>query len=302
MERYTDLVLLFFTYSFLGWCIEVTLKYIQFHRFINRGFLAGPLLPIYGSGALLITLAVNSVLRFESSYGTIFALSFFLCGAVEYLASFFMEKRFHARWWDYSHKPMNLHGRIWIGNLLLFGLGGVAIIKLINPALFRLFASVRPAFRQWLAMALLAIFAADYVVTHFVLKLIKTGVESSQADSTEQISREVRLLLSDRSYFYRRFVDAYPDVIYRTERITARMAEIRAETERLRREAEARIESRREQLAASLEPTGSIKNTVIDRQQELIGLLYDETSATDQMKRLKRDIDSEMNRLRNRRF
>ena len=302
MERYADLVLLFFTYSFLGWCIEVTLKYIQFHRFINRGFFTGPLLPIYGSGALLITLAVKNVLRFESSYGTTFALSFFLCGAVEYLASFFMEKRFHARWWDYSHKPMNLHGRIWIGNLLLFGLGGVAVVKLINPALFRLFASVRPAFRQWLAMALLAVFAADYAVTHFVLKLIKTGVESSQADSTEQISREVRLLLSDRSYFYRRFVDAYPDVIYRTERITARMAEIRAETERLRKEAEARIESGREQLAASLEPTGSIKNTVICRQQELIGLLYDETSATDQMKQLKRDIETDMNRLKNRRL
>ena len=302
MERCIDLALLFFAYSFLGWCIEVTLKYIQFHRFINRGFFTGPLLPIYGFGALLITLTANNMPRFESSYGTTFVLSFFLCGAVEYLVSFFMEKRFHARWWDYSHKPMNLHGRIWIGNLLLFGLGGVAIIYLINPLLYRLFAFVRPAVRQWLAVALLAVFAVDYVVTHFVLKLIKTGVESSQADSTEQISREVRLLLSDRNYFYRRFVDAYPDVIYRTERITARIAQIHAETERLRREAEARIESGREQLAASLEPTGSIKNTVIHSQQELIDLLYDETTATDQMKRLKRDIDSEMNRLKNRRL
>ena len=53
-ERLINLILLFFSYAFIGWCIEVTLKFIQFHRFINRGFLSGPWLPIYGSGAVLI--------------------------------------------------------------------------------------------------------------------------------------------------------------------------------------------------------------------------------------------------------
>lgn len=301
MDRIVDMVLLFFAYSSLGWVIEVTLKYIQFHRFINRGFFTGPLLPIYGSGALMITLAIGDVSRFDSSYGTTFLVSFFLCGAIEYLASYFMEKRYHARWWDYSKKPMNLHGRIWIGNLMLFGLGGVAIIHIINPLLYRLMDGVSLTARMWLAGGLLAVFAADYVITHFVLKLIKTNVERSQADNTEQISREVRLLLGDRSYFYRRFADAYPDVIYRTERISARMAQIKAETERLRREAEARIESGREQLAATLEPAGAIKNAVIERQTELIDMLYSENRATEAMKKLKEEIDGNLNRLRNRR-
>ena len=74
-------------------------------------------------------------------------------------------------------------------------------------------------------------------MSHFVLKLVKTSVELSEADDTEAISKEVRLLLSDRSVFHRRFAEAYPEVIYRTERIAARMEEIRAETERLRQEA-----------------------------------------------------------------
>lgn len=65
MEIFINLILLFFSYSLLGWCIEVTLKYFQFHRFINRGFLTGPVLPIYGSGATLITLAVENLSRFE---------------------------------------------------------------------------------------------------------------------------------------------------------------------------------------------------------------------------------------------
>lgn len=79
-ESLINLILLFFAYAFLGWCIEVTLKYFQFHRFINRGFLTGPWLPIYGSGAALITIAVKGLSPLESSVGTTFMVSFILCG------------------------------------------------------------------------------------------------------------------------------------------------------------------------------------------------------------------------------
>ena len=300
MEALTNLVLLFFAYSFLGWCIEVTLKYIQYHRFINRGFFTGPICPIYGSGAALITLAVSFLSPVESAYGTTFALSFVLCGAVEYFTSYFMEKRFHARWWDYSQKPMNLHGRIWIGNLILFGLGGVAIIHLINPLLYRLFALVSLDARRILAAALLAVFAADYVMTHFVLKLVKNSVESSEADSTEAINREVRLLLSDRNIFYRRFADAYPEVIYRTERINARLAALREESERIRREAEQRLEEQKAQLISAMEPAAMIRTTLIDQQGRLIDLLYDEQNASEPEKALKREIEANQARLESR--
>ena len=300
MEALTNLVLLFFAYSFLGWCIEVTLKFIQYHRFINRGFFTGPICPIYGSGAALITLAVSFLSPVESAYGTTFALSFVLCGAVEYFTSYFMEKRFHARWWDYSQKPMNLHGRIWIGNLILFGLGGVAIIHLINPLLYRLFALVSLDAQRILAAALLAVFAADYVMTHFVLKLVKNSVESSEADSTEAINREVRLLLSDRNIFYRRFADAYPEVIYRTERINARLAALREESERIRREAEQRLEEQKAQLISAMEPAAMIRTTLIDQQGRLIDLLYDEQNASEPEKALKREIEANQARLESR--
>ena len=297
MKYIINLILLFFAYSLLGWCIEVTLKYIQFHRFINRGFFAGPVLPIYGSGAALITLAVGGLSRFESGYGTTFALSFVICGTLEYLTSFFMEKRFHARWWDYSRKPMNLHGRVWIGNLLLFGLGGVAIVHIFNPLLYRALDAASAAAKEVAALILLAVFAADYVLSHFVLKLVKIGVESSEADDTEEIRKEVCLLLSDRSVFHKRFADAYPDVIYRTERINARLAEVKAETERLRREAEQHLEERREAVADRLEPATLIKSDIIGKQDALIALLYDERTASGEMKTLKAEIDREKQRL-----
>ena len=300
MDYAINLILLFFAYSLLGWCIEVTLKYIQFHRFINRGFLTGPICPIYGSGAALITLIVGGLSRLESGYGTTFALSFLICGAVEYLTSYCMEKRFHARWWDYSQKPMNLNGRVWIGNLVLFGLGGVAIIHIINPLVNRVLDTIPFSLKSIVACILIAVCAADLVLTHFILKLVKTGVESSEADNTEEIRKEVYLLLSDKSIFYKRFADAYPNVIYRTERINARIAEVKAETERHRREAEQRLEERREIVAEKLEPATLIKSEIISRQDALIGLLYDAQTASEEMKSLKADIDREKERLESR--
>ena len=306
-EYFVNLILIFFAFSLVGWCIEVTLKYFEFGRFINRGFLTGPWLPIYGTGAVLCTVGVQGLAPLESGYGTTFVICFVLCGTLEYMTSFVMEKRFHARWWDYSKKPMNLHGRVWIGNLVLFGLGGVLIVHVFDPLLFRLFALISLPVRELTASVLSAVIAADFVMSHFVLKLVKTGVEQSQADNTEQISREVRLLLSDRSVFHRRFADAYPEVIYCTERVAARMEAIRLESERLRREAERRaadvgqrLEAGREQIAARLEPTAMLKSDVIEKQTELIGLLYDEGSATDEMRKLKREIDTDLMRLQDR--
>ena len=291
-DSLVNLVLLFFAYAFLGWCIEVTLKYFQFHRFINRGFLTGPWLPIYGSGAALITVVIKGLAPLEFSVGTTFIVSFLLCGFLEYMTSYVLEERFHARWWDYSQKPMNLQGRVWIGNLILFGLGGVVIVDLINPLLLHLSEHMSFPLREIMAFSLSAVFIADYVMSHFVLKLVKSGVESSDADETEAISKEVRLLLSNRSVFYRRFADAYPEVIYKTERIAKRMEEIQVEMERLRQEAEARVVQMRQEVAENLEPTRSVKNEIIEKQDALIGMLYREEDASPETQKLKREIES----------
>jgi hypothetical protein len=146
----------------------------------------------------------------------------------------------------------------------------------------------------------LAVFVADYILSHFVWKMVKVGVENSEADDTEAIRKEIYLLLSDKSVFHKRFADAYPDVIYRTERINARIAEVKAETERLRRVAEQRVEERRELVTNCLEPTTLIKSEIIDRQDTLIRMLYDEQSASEEMKTLKEDIDRDKKRLEER--
>lgn len=302
MEYWINIALLFFIYGFAGWCMEVFLKYRQYHRFINRGFLTGPLLPIYGSGVVLITVVVGNLSSVESGLIMTFTLSFVICGVVEYLTSLILEKIFHARWWDYSTKPMNLHGRVWIGNLILFGLAGVAIMHISNPLIYRILGYIPLRAREVIAVVLLAIVSADFVVSYFVLKLVKIGVDSSEADNTEEISKEVRQLLTNRSYFHKRFADAYPEVVYRTERVQKRLAEIKAEAERIRMEAEKRRDERAEKVAASLEPVYMIRADLIGKQDELIGMLYDEAAADDKMRELKAEIDRQKKRLESRPF
>ena len=300
MEYWIDILLLFFMYAFAGWCIEVILKYNQYHRFINRGFLTGPLCPIYGCGAVLITITVGGLADIESGLVMTFALSFVICGTVEYLTSLFLEKIFHARWWDYSGKPMNLHGRVWIGNLLLFGLGGVAIIHILNPLYYRALASLSMRTREVLASVLAAVITADFSVSYFVLKLVKVGVDSSEADNTEEISKEVRQLLTNRSYFHKRFVEAYPEVVYRTDRVQSRIEAVKAEAERIRREAEKRFDEGVEKMASTLEPSYIIRSELIGKQDELIAMLYNEQLASEEMKNLKAEIERQKTRLENR--
>ena len=300
VEDILHLILMFFFYSFLGWCMEVVLKYIQLHRFVNRGFYTGPVCPIYGSGAVLITLVVHWLSPLESAVGTTFAISFLLCGALEYFTSLVMEKRFHARWWDYSQKPMNLHGRVWIGNLVLFGLGGVAVVHLMNPVLLESLAGFSIMAQEIVACVLLALFAADYVLTHFMMKLVKTGVESSEADSTEALNKEIRLLLSDRNVFYRRFADAYPDVIYRTERIKSRLDAVREESDRILAEAEKQLSDQRQKIISRAEPSTLVRISIMNKQERLIAMLYDEASATPEMREMKKEIDRDRLRLESR--
>ena len=134
-------------------------------------------------------------------------------------------------------------------------------------------------------------------MSHFVLKLVKTSVELSEADDTEAISKEVRMLLSNRSVFYRRFAEAYPEVIFKTER----MEEIRVETERLRQEAEERVAQMRLEVAENLEPTRSVKNEIIEKQDALIGLLYRGEDASPEIRELKREVESKKAVLQKRR-
>ncbi|MCI7275242.1 MAG: hypothetical protein MR529_03385 [Cuneatibacter sp.] len=242
------LVLLFFTFSFLGWCMEVTLKYIQFHRFINRGFLIGPCLPIYGTGVTVITLSVYLVGGEFRTISGVFLASMISSGALEYFSSWIMEKLFHARWWDYSQKPMNLHGRIWIGNLLLFGLAGVILSEIVVPPVMMFYLRI-PAIIRWIVSGVLAVTAiVDAVVSYGITSTVKKEMyQYSGRDNTEEVSRVVRETLSNRSLLYRRLMEAYPNMKVSMSRVEAALEKNRIRMQKRLEKERARVQKGIEQ-------------------------------------------------------
>lgn len=211
MQLFYEFVIMLFLFSILGWGMEVTLKFIQYHRFINRGFLIGPYCPIYGFGVIGVTILVGGLLGRAGTYPETFMAGFVICGFLEYMTSLYMEKMFHARWWDYSNKPMNLHGRIWIGNLILFGLASVIIVKLIDPHYFNFIATIDPLIISVLAWIIIILMVSDYILSHILMNIVKKEIDNSTGDNTEEISRQIHELLRNRSALHRRILQAYPD-------------------------------------------------------------------------------------------
>ncbi len=289
----TDYIFIFFIFSVIGWLIEVSLKSIQFHRFINRGFLVGPYCPIYGLGALLIVMSNEWMGKYDSSNAIIFLNSVLICGFVEYFVSYFLEKFYHARWWDYTNRPMNLHGRIWIGNLILFGLGGLAIVNIFNPLFLSLFHNLDLRYREIIGMFIGILMLSDYIISYFVMKLIKLNVEKSKADNTDDIKNEIKLLVKDKNVLYNRFINAYPDVKYRTDKIKNRIREIEAETKRIREEIEREILEQRQSIRNDIKPITIIKSEIIESQEKLILLLESGSAPEDQVEKLKEDIENQ---------
>lgn len=200
--------LLFFACSILGWCIEVLCKLIQFHRFINRGFLVGPWCPIYGFGAVFISLLLS---RHAEDPLAVFGLAILICGILEYSTSYMMEKIFHARWWDYSTKKFNLNGRVCADTLLPFGLLGLLLVYAITPVMFSCFDLLSETMIQIICLSLSLLFLVDITISTTTLVKIRVHAGKLNGDSTEKITNEVRSVLAEESALVRRMMRAFPE-------------------------------------------------------------------------------------------
>lgn len=158
----TTLFLSFLLYSMLGWLYESTLcSIVTEHRFINRGFLIGPYCPVYGVGA------VSCYLFFAPLENplAVMGCSMVLCSVIEYITGYGMEKLFHAKWWDYSDLPFQLHGRICLYGALIFGLANVVICKAIQPLFLCFTASVPFDYLRIIVCLTAGLFLSDLTMT-----------------------------------------------------------------------------------------------------------------------------------------
>lgn len=207
MYTVQEYILLFFIVSIFGWIMEVLLKFISDHKFINRGFLIGPYCPIYGKGTVLITLFLS---KYKNDIVVLFVMSTLICSVLEYLASYIMEKMFNARWWDYSQYKYNLNGRICLINSILFGIGGTILILFIVPTLMSLINLINIDIQNIIVIILLVIYIIDNIISFsVVIKFKGLNNKYKNKDNTEEITKMIKKTLQ-KSFFLSKIKKAYP--------------------------------------------------------------------------------------------
>lgn len=165
-RRYSvfSLTLMFFCFAIIGWMWEVGLHLLTSGAFVNRGVLHGPWLPIYGSGCVLVLLALYRIRRWPLLE---FLMTIVLCGFVEYFTSVYLEATHGGqRWWDYGGYFLNLHGRICAEGLMVFGMGGMAVVYAVAPALDNVLRRMKRGVLIALCVALLTLFVADQLYSN----------------------------------------------------------------------------------------------------------------------------------------
>lgn len=188
IENIEMYILLFFTYSFLGWVMESIGGIFKVKKFVNRGFLIGPYCPVYGTGVVLISILLKN---YTKDIPALFILSTVICGFLEYITSYIMEKLFNARWWDYTNQKFNINGRICLETLIPFGIAGTTILCFINPFFINIYSSIPNLVRHIITIVLGILFIIDIIISFNIIISFK-GETYKEKDNTEEIGNKVK--------------------------------------------------------------------------------------------------------------
>lgn len=184
--------LFFSVYSIVGWLFESTVCSISARKPVNRGFLVGPVCPIYGFGAIAAILVLSPL---KANPALLFLLAIVVLSLWEYLVSLFLEKVFHKSWWDYSEHPFNLNGRVSLGTSLVWGVLSVLLIYFIHPFVMTMLDRIPKSLNLAVATFLLAAFLADMLFSvrdtlRFNRELVKLTELSSRIEKIKEELKE----------------------------------------------------------------------------------------------------------------
>lgn len=237
-------IILFSVYSFLGWVIETVFCSIRERRFISRGFLVGPVCPIYAFGSFLVLCLLEP---FSQNILLTFALGTVVCSAVEYFASYLLEKIFKKSWWDYKDYPLNFNGRITLFYSLAWGGLCMILVSLVHPTMSRILRLIPGDFQVILSI----IFAIAYIYDIFWsihdaiqfnrrfaavaaiferIDRIKNLIALSADDKKLKLENELASLIKQQESFIknqvhkmRRILDSFPKLrVSKTDRLSIR--------------------------------------------------------------------------------
>ena len=191
LNNLTTWVLYFFIYSIVGWIFESTFCSVKAKppHFINRGFLFGPLCPIYGVGLVAVTFLLQP---FDDlpPLEKFFAIAI-ICSIIEYVASFVMEKLYHVRWWSYKNSWYNitLNGRISLWTSVGFGIGGLLVLNYIHPNIEAFVATLSFGAKMAVSVSCLILFMIDNYMSNAAASSVKHALKGGHVDLTDEIKR-----------------------------------------------------------------------------------------------------------------
>lgn len=264
MEEIKLYILIFFIYAIAGWIMETTMISIRNKKFVNRGFLIGPVCPIYGYGVVLVSCLLK---KYQDDMIITFFMSIIICGLLEYFTSYFMEKIFKARWWDYSAKKYNINGRICLETVVPFGILGCLVMYVLNPITFKYLNMLSNSMLNIISAICFTIFITDNIVSYNVIssftKTVKTINVGKIKDNTEEITKKVREVLIGKSFFNKRLMEAYPNL---QAKIKEKARQIAQKAKEVKTEMSDKVESMKEKITQS---ASEIKDNIGDKVEEM---------------------------------
>ena len=193
MYSLNHLLAFFIFYSIAGWCIEVIYHAVTTGKFINRGFLNGPVCPIYGCGATIVILALTPL---QDNLLLLYAGSVILTSALEFITGFILEKIFHQRWWDYTDEHFNIMGYVCLRFSLMWGFGCVFVMKLIQPAVILTVEKIPELLGYICFFTFFALFLADMTIT--VIELAKVQARLRLANDMDRLLNGIAEIIGSR--------------------------------------------------------------------------------------------------------
>ena len=228
-------VWIFIIYAFLGWCSEVAFAAVNKGKFVNRGFLNGPVCPIYGVGMLIVVLCLWNL---RDRPLLLFLGSALLTTALEFVTGFVLERFFRDKWWDYSDMPFNIKGYVCLKFTILWGLAASFIIGAIHRFIYMLIEKTPFVLGAILLAVFSAAFIADFIVTLTALvklpKKLKAMAEAERA--LRAVSDKIGENISDTTIAAKEKGEAL------AEENKLRLEELKAEYEKKKKEFSAMLE------------------------------------------------------------
>lgn len=204
-----ELLWLFLTYSFLGWCLEVSLAAVKRRHLINRGFLNAPFCTIYGTAAVAFALFLPEL---QESIFFLFLGGMLIASFLEYWAGRIMERIFHRKWWDYSEYKMNLDGYVCLRYSVFWGISAVLMMKFTNPLLLKLLTLIPPFAGRLVLWGVSGLLVVDAIGTAAAILQLHHGIDriTQISEDWQKLSESLGNALTRR--IHRRMMKAYPNI------------------------------------------------------------------------------------------